>query len=234
MTFTKLYDTPAALADISDGATLLIGGAAQHSEPTALLAALLQSGVGNLTCVCDFTDWDGADGILQLARARRIAKIISPYPFIGESSGVIHQQWQAGLLAVAVVPQGALAERLRAAGAGIGGVFIPVGADTRFANHKETRTVNDVPCILELPLRADFALIRAHRADTLGNLAYQGPQRAWNALMATAARITIAQADAVHQPGAIDPEHVITPGIYVNRIISSPSVPPTPAEAVIR
>ena len=222
MTFTKLYDTPAAaIADVPDGATLLIGGAARHSEPTALLAALLQSGPGNLTCVCDFTDWDGADGILQLARAERIARIISPNPFGGDKSGLIRQQWQSGALDVEVIPQGSLAERLRAAGAGIGGVFVPVGPDTRFADGRETRTLNGVPCVLESPLRADYALIRAARADTLGNLAYQGPQRGWNAVMATAARITIAQADAVAEPGAIDPELVITPGIYVNRVVSS-------------
>ena len=222
MTFTKLYDTAAAaVADVHDGATLLIGGTSRANEPTALLAALFQSGPGNLTCVCDFTDWDGAEGVLQLARAERIAKIISPNPFGGDQDGVIRQQWQSGALEVEAVPQGTLAERLRAAGAGIGGVFVPVGLGTRFADGGETRTINGVECVLEPPLRADFALIRAARADTLGNLAYQGPQRGWNAVMATAARITVAEADTVGEPGAIDPEHVITPGIYVNRVVAT-------------
>ena len=223
MTFSKLYDTPAAaVADIPDGATLLIGGATRNSEPTALLAALLTSGVRDLTCVCDFADWDGSEGILQLAHTERIASIISPFPFVGESGGVIRKQWQAGALALEVIPQGTLAERLRAAGAGIGGVFTQVGLGTRFADGRETRTINGVECVLESPLRADFALIRAHRADALGNLAYQGAQRGWNAVMAPAARITIAEVDTVGEPGAIDPELVITPGIYVNRVVHTP------------
>lgn len=223
MTFSKLYDTPAiAVADIHDGATLLIGGATRSSEPTTLLAALLAAGVRNLTCVCDFADWDGSEGILRLAHAERIARIISPFPFVGGSGGMIQEQWQGGALSVEVIPQGNLAERLRAAGAGIGGVFTPVGLSTRFADGKETRTINGVKCVLESPLRADFALIRADRADALGNLAYQGRQRGWNAVMAPAARITIAEVDTVGEPGAIDPESVITPGIYVNRVVHTP------------
>ena len=222
MTFSKLYDNPAAaVADIRDGATLLIGGATRSSEPTALLAALLASGVRDLTCVCDFADWDGSEGILQLVHAERIARIISPYPFVGDGDGVIQQQWEAGALAVEVIPQGTLAERLRAAGAGIGGVFVAAGLGTRFADGRETRTVNGVERVLESPLRADFALIRAARADTLGNLAYQGAQRGWNAVMAPAARITIAEVDTVGEPGTIDPELVITPGIYVNRVVQT-------------
>ena len=223
MTFSKLYDNPAAaVADIRDGATLLIGGATRSSEPTALLAALLASDVRDLTCVCDFADWDGSEGILQLVHAGRIARIISPFPFVGDGDGVIQRQSQSGALAVEVVPQGALAERLRAAGAGIGGVFTPVGLGTRFADGRETRAVNGVDCVLESPLRADFALIRAARADTLGNLAYQGAQRGWNAVMAPAARITIAEVDTVGEPGTIDPELVITPGIYINRVVQTP------------
>ena len=224
MTFSKLYDNPAAaVADIRDGATLLIGGATPSSEPTALLAALLATGVRDLTCVCDLADWDGSEGILQLAHAERIARIISPYPFVGDGDGVIQQQWEAGALAVEVIPQGTLAERLRAAGAGIGGVFVAAGLGTRFADGKETRAVNGVDCVLESPLRADFALIRAAHADSLGNLAYQGAQRGWNAVMAPAARITIAEVDTVGEPGTIDPELVITPGIYVNRVVQAPS-----------
>ncbi len=223
MTFSKLYDTPAAaVADIPDSATLLIGGATRSSEPAALLAALLTTGVRDLTCVCDFADWYGSEGILQLARAERISRVISPYPFVGESSGVIRKQWQAGALDVEIVPQGTLAERLRAAGAGIGGVFVPVGLGTRFAEGRETRVINGVECALESPLRADFSLIRAARADTLGNLTYQGAQRGWNAVMAPAARIAIAEADTVGEPGTIDPELVITPGIYVNRVVHAP------------
>ena len=119
------------------------------------------------------------------------------------------------------MPQGTLAERLRAAGAGIGGIFVPVGLGTRFAEGKETRSINGVECVLESPLRADFALIRGYAADHLGNLEYSGRQRGWNAVMATAARITIVEADTVGEPGTIDPELVVTPGIYVNRIVQA-------------
>lgn len=224
MTFSKLYDTAAAaVADVHDGATVLIGGAARISEPTALLAALDSHGAAGLTIVCDFAGWDGSDTILKLAAAGRIARIISPNPYVGATGDNPLEAWDAGGVVVETIPQGTLAERLRAAGAGIGGVFVPVGLDTRFADGRETRTVNGVPCVLESPLRADFALVRAASADALGNLAYRGPQRGWNAVMATAARITIAQADTVGEPGAIDPELVVTPGIYVNRVVHTPS-----------
>ncbi len=224
MTFTKLYDTAAAaVADVPDGATLLIGGASRTDEPTALLAALHSKGAAGLTIVCDFSGWDGSDSIVNLAADGRIARIISPSPCGGATGDNLQEVWDSAGVAIETVPQGTLAERLRAAGAGIGGVFVPVGLGTRFADGRETRSINGVECILEPPLRADFALVRAARADTLGNLAYRGPQRGWNAVMATAARITIVQADAVGDPGAIDPELVITPGIYVNRVVSSQS-----------
>ena len=227
MSFSKVYESAAAaVADIGAGATVLVGGTARDSEPAGLLAALAAGGVRGLTVVCDFGSWDGADGVLALARAGCIAKIIAPFPFAGIGGGILHRQWQAGLLDVEAVPQGTLAERLRAAGAGIGGVFLPAGAhpagaSTRFAEGKERRTINGMECVLEAPLRADFALLRAAQADTMGNLAYRGAQRGWNATMAAAARITIAEADGIGEPGDIDPELVITPGIYVNRIVAA-------------
>ena len=237
MSFSKVYQSAAAaVADIGAGATVLVGGTTRGSEPAGLLAALAAGGARGLTVVCDFGGWDGADGVLALARAGGIAKIIAPFPFAGIGGGILHRQWQAGELDVEAVPQGTLAERLRAAGAGIGGVFLPVGAHpvgahptgvhpagapTRFAEGKERRTINGVECVLEAPLRADFALLRAAQADTMGNLAYRGAQRSWNATMAAAARITIAEADGIGAPGDIDPELVITPGIYVNRIVAA-------------
>ena len=224
MTFTKLYDTAAAaVAGVPDGATILIGGASRSNEPAALLAALHSHSAAGLTIVCDFSGWDGSDSIVKLATAGRIARIISPSPYGGAPGDKLREAWDSASVAIETVPQGTLAERLRAAGAGIGGVFVPVGLSTRFAYGRETRTINGAECILEPPLRADFALVRAAHADTLGNLAYQGPQRGWNAVMATAARVTIAQADTVGEPGAIDPELVVTPGIYVNRVVSSQS-----------
>ena len=234
MPFSKLYDSPAAaVADIPDGATILLGGASSHDAPAGLLAALAQSGVRGLACVCDFAarrnadendvDPDPAAGgvIAQLAGAGVIARIISPQPFAGTGGDILRNLRAAGRLQVETLPRGILAERLRAAGAGIGGVFIPAAPGTRFAEGRETRVINGVTCVLETPLRADFALLRAARADTLGNLAYRGSQRAWNATMAPAARVAIAEADVVVPPGSIDPELVITPGIYINRIVAA-------------
>lgn len=225
MTFTKLYDTAAsAVADVHDGSTLLIGGASRDSEPTALLAALLSNGAASLTIVCDFYGWDGGESILKLAAAGRIARLISPDPYVGATGDNLRAAWDLGDVSIETVPRAAMAERLRAAGAGIGGVFVAADSGLRFADGRETRIINDVECVLEPPLRADFALVRAARADTLGNLAYHGAQRSWNAVMATAARITIAQADTIGEPGAIDPELVITPGIYVNRVVPAPLI----------
>lgn len=220
MPYSKLYDThTAAVAGIRDGATVLVGGASHASEPTGLLNALHRSGAADLTIVCDLAGWDGSESIPRLAAAGRIARLISSFPFLGATGGVIPELWDLGDVEVVAVPQGTLAERLRAAGAGIGGIFVPTGLGTRFASDAETMIVNGVECVLETPLRADYALLRAHHADTVGNLAYQGAQRHWNATMAPAARTTIVEADRVDEPGSIDPELVITPGIYVNRIV---------------
>ena len=225
MTTSKVYENAlAAVADVKDGATVLIGGTARDSEPTQLLAGLIANGARNLTCVCDFGTWDGADGVSRLAEAGQIAKLISPCPFIGESGGVLQTLLASGELAVDVVPQGTLAERLRAAGAGIGGVFVPAGVGTRFARDKETRVIDGVEYLFEPPLRADYALLRAHRADKMGNLVYRGPQRFWNSVMATAARVCVAEVDQIGDPGAIDPELVITPGIFVNRVVATAPV----------
>lgn len=227
MPFRKVYDSAAAaVADIGDGAVVLIGGATPHSTPSGLLDALGGAGVRGLTGVCDFADADGSgDGaakIAELAGAGVISRLITPALIAsGAAGGTLRQLSKSGMLAVEIVPRGALAERLRAGGAGIGGVFVPaagVGADAGAG--PERRVVNGVDCVLQTPLRADFALLRAARADTMGNLAYQGAQRGWNAVMAAAARITIAEADCIGEPGMIDPELVITPGIYVNRIVA--------------
>ncbi len=234
MSISKVYENAAAtVADVKDGATVLIGGTARDSEPTQLLVGLIANGARNLTCVCDFGSWDGADGVFRLAAAGRIARLISPCPFVGESGGgesggVLQTLWASGELAVDVVPQGTLAERLRAAGAGIGGVFVPAGVGTRFARDKETRVIDGVDYVFEPPLRADFALLRAYRADRVGNLVYRGPQRFWNSVMATAARVCVAEVDEIGEPGAIDPELVITPGIFVNRVVATAPVSTAP------
>ena len=223
MAFSKLYDSPAAaVSDVSDGCTVLVGGTTRAGEPTGLLAALASAGARNLTCVCDCSGWDGASGLFRLVASGRVSRIISSSPFPVDAGDPIQDLVLTGALTVEVTPQGTLAERLRAAGAGIGGVFVPVGLGTRFAEGKETRVINGVECVLESPLRADYALLRAHQADTMGNLAYRGTQRGWNSVMATAARISIAEVDHIGEPGSIDPELVITPGIFVKRLAQAP------------
>ena len=228
MPFRKVYDSAAAaITDLGDGATVLVGGVGPDAEPAGLLDAVLASGVRGLTAVCDLSDGDGAETskIAQLVAAGVITRLIAPAVPVADG-GMLRRLGESGALAIETVPRGVLAERLRAAGAGIGGVFVPAasaGFDAGAAggNHLETRTINGVECVLLPPLRADFALLRADCADTMGNLAYRGAQRGWNAVVAAAARITIVEADTIGEPGAIDPELVITPGIYVNRIVAA-------------
>ena len=219
---TKAYDSPAAaVGDVPTGSTILISGASAATEPSSLLAALADSGVGGLTCVCDFSDCQPDSMVAALVASGQITRIISPNPPDDLVPGADASRLTSSGLAVEEVPQGTLAERLRAGGAGIGGVLIPVGAGTRFATGKEVRVIDGVECVLELPLRADFALIRGSVADTLGNVVYQGNQRAWSATMAAAARVCVVEVDTVGEPGIIDPELVITPGIFVNRVVQT-------------
>ena len=174
MAFSKLYDTPdAAVADFWDGATILIGSAASRTEPKGLLAALLRHHATNLTVVGDFSQLDGRGAMLELLRSGRVARVITPFGVAADDGNDSMMLELSGVELVAV-PQGTLAERLRAAGAGIGGIFVPVGLGTRFAEGKETRSINGVECVFEPPLRADFALIRGYAADHLGNLVYSG------------------------------------------------------------
>ena len=225
MASSKLYDSAAAaVTDIHDGATVLIGGVSGANAPAGLLDALADRGVRDLTCVCDSTYY-GAEAFHRMVAAGCVSRIISPAPFGSGQEDIVQDLWRSGHLTVEVVPWGTLAERMRSAGAGIGGVFLPVGIGTRFAEGKEIRVVNGVECVFETPLRGDFALIRASRADSVGNLVYAGPQRGWNSTVVSAARVAIAEVDQVVEPGSIDPELVITPGIFVNRIVRASSSP---------
>lgn len=224
----KVYTScEAAVADLSDGATVLIGGFAGQGIPLGLISAVTDSGVKELTCV--FSPGAAPEGqttsaIEQLVANGQVKKLISALPFSPGCGGAVHQRWQAGELEVEIIPQGTLAERLRAAGAGLGGVFLPTGAGTRFAEGKETRTFNDQECLFELPLSADFALIRGETADTLGNVVYQGAGRNWGPTMAMAAAVSIVEADRICEPGGIDPEVVISSGIFVNRVVQTPDI----------
>jgi 3-oxoadipate CoA-transferase alpha subunit len=211
----------AALEDVSDGASVLIAGFAGSGTPEQLLRGLAETGVGGLILICQgaWRQQAGGFGIADLVASGRVKKIISPLPFHPENGGPVKDHWEAGRLELEVVPQGVLAERLRAGGAGIGGVFLPTGLGTRFAEGKEIRQFDGKDHIFEAALKADFALLRAQAADTLGNLVYQGTGRNWNPTMAMAAAITVAEVDEVLEPGGLDPELVITQAIFIDRLV---------------
>ena len=224
----KVYSSPEeAVADVLDGAVVLIAGFAGCDWPEGLLGGLSSSGVGNLTVVCQGV-WPGLSsqnrgivGIDSLVTGGQVAKLVSPDAFYPGHSSATEEKWREGSLELEVVPQGVLAERLRAGGAGLGGVFLPTSTGTRFAEGKEIRRIGGRDHAFEPALRADFALLRAHAADTLGNLVYRNTQRNWNPVMAMAAGVSIAEVDEIVDPGGLDPELVITPGIFVNRIVQT-------------
>ena len=223
----KVYSSAdAALSDVIDGAVVLIAGYAGQGAPETLIRALVANGAKNLTCVCQGAWPTGSEAggevdVALLAEAGLIGKLISPLPFHPRHGGPVKEQWEAGNLELETVPTGILAERLRAGGAGMGGVFLPTGAGTRFAQGKEVREIDGRDHLFQPALKADFALLRAHAADTLGNLVYQGAQRNWNPIMAMAAAVTVVEVDQVHELGGIDPELVITPAIFVDRIVQT-------------
>ena len=222
----KVYPSPeAALADVFDGAVVLIAGFGGCDCPEGLLRGLRASGVTNLTVVCQGV-WPGLSGqdhgiggIDRLVTEGQVAKLISPDGFYPGHSSPAEEMWKEGGLDIEVVPQGVLAERLRAGGAGLGGVFITTTVGTRFAEGKEIRSFGGRDHAFEPALRAHFALLRSRSADTLGNLVYRDTQRNWNPVMAMAAAVSIAEVDEILKPGGLDPELVITPGIFINRIV---------------
>jgi 3-oxoadipate CoA-transferase alpha subunit len=218
-----VYSSPeTALADVYDGATILIGGFGGQSIPRALLRTLARLAIKGLTCVFSPGAWPQPTGYHELeplVASGQVKKLISSLPFPTSDGGVVEKHWRNGKLDLEIVPQGTLAERLRAAGAGLGGVFLPDGWGTRFADGKEVRQFDDGQFLLQTPLRADFALLRADSADSLGNLVYRGTGRNWGPVMAMAASISIAEVDRICEPGGLDPEVVMTPGIFVNRIV---------------
>jgi 3-oxoadipate CoA-transferase alpha subunit len=229
----KVYPSAAdALAGLTDGAVVVIGGYAGRGVPETLVRALMGAGAKSLTCVCqgawprqaefpDRPDRPDRVDVADLVEAGLLKKLVAPLPFHPEHGGPVKDSWEAGNLEIEAVPTGTLAERLRAGGAGIGGVFLPTGAGTRFADGREVREIDGRDHFFQPALKADFALLRAHEADTLGNLVYRGTQRNWNPIMAMCASITVAEVDQVHEPGGIDPELVITPAIFVDRIVQT-------------
>jgi 3-oxoadipate CoA-transferase alpha subunit len=213
-----IADSPlSAVAGVRDGATVLVGGFGMAGMPVALVDALIDQGARDLTVVSNNAG-NGDTGLAALLAAGRVRKIICSFPRQPDSY-VFAGLYRAGKIELEVVPQGTLAERIRAAGAGIGAFFCPTGAGTPLADGKETRVIDGREHVLETPIRGDVALIRAQTADTVGNLVYRKTARNFGPVMATAASTTVAQVNWVVEAGSLDPEAVVTPGIYVDRIV---------------
>jgi 3-oxoacid CoA-transferase subunit A len=205
----------AAVADVRDGATIMVGGFGLCGNPENLIAALHRKGVKDLTVIsnnCGTTEY----GLGVLLKSRQIRKMVASY--VGENKE-FERQYLSGELEVELVPQGTLAERIRAGGAGIGGFYTATGVGTQIAEGKETRVIDGREYLLERPLQADFALVYAHVADTWGNLVYRKTTRQFAPMMCAAAKVTIAEVQRIVQPGELDPDAVHTPSIYVKRVV---------------
>ncbi|MEU1474064.1 3-oxoacid CoA-transferase subunit A [Streptomyces sp. NPDC005760] len=211
-------DTAAAVSGIRDGATVMIGGFGRAGQPVELIDALIAHGARDLTVVNNNAG-NGDTGLAALLAARRVRKIICSFPRQSDS-WVFDGLYRAGEIELELVPQGNLAERIRAAGAGIGAFFSPTGVGTQLAEGKEVRTIDGRDYVLEYPIRADVALISALRADRWGNLVYRETARNFGPIMAAAAATTIAQVDRIVPLGDIDPETVVTPGIFIDHVVA--------------
>lgn len=214
-----LPSADAAVALIPDGASILMGGFGLCGIPENLIKALHARGTKNLTVISNNAGVDDF-GIGVLLKARQVRKMIATY--VGENKE-FERQFLANEIEVELVPQGTFGERIRAAGAGLGGFFTPTGYGTVVAEGKETRVINGRPHVFEQPLGADFAFVHAWKGDHVGNLVYYKTARNFNPMMATAAQITIAEVETLVEPGQIDPDHVVTPGIYVRHILQGDS-----------
>jgi 3-oxoadipate CoA-transferase alpha subunit len=228
-----------AVADVFDGAIILVGGfGPANGTPSYLLRALANQGAQKLTLVANTpgygrsipgtgafrkTPSDYDDGGI-LIQSGQVTRVICAFPGLNRPGipATLHEKFNDGTLSVELVPQGTLAERIRAARAGISAFYVPTGAGTVLEKGKETRVFDGQKNVLEYPLKADFALVRAHKADRYGNLVYQGTSRNFNPVMAGAARVTIAEVDMQVELGDLDPETIVTPGIYVNRVVARP------------
>ena len=210
-----LASAEAAVARIPDGATIMMGGFGLCGIPETLIAALKARGTSGLTVISNNAGVDDF-GIGVLLRARQVRKMIATY--VGENKE-FERQFLSRELEVELVPQGTFAERIRAGGAGIAGFFTPTGYGTLVSEGKETRVIDGKPYVLESPLKADFAFVKAWRGDRSGNLVYRKTARNFNPVMATAAAVTIAEVEDLVEPGELDPDQVVTPGIFVRHIL---------------
>jgi 3-oxoadipate CoA-transferase alpha subunit len=206
-----------AVADIGDGATIMIGGFGTAGMPSELIDALIAQDSRDLTVVNNNAG-NGDIGLAALLKTKRVKKIICSFPRQADSY-VFDALYRAGEIELELVPQGNLACRIEAAGAGLGAIFTPTGYGTLLAEGKETRTIDGRNYVLEYPIRADFALIKAHKGDRWGNLVYRKTARNFGPIMARAAKCTIAQVNEVVPLGALDPEAIVTPGIFVQRVV---------------
>jgi 3-oxoadipate CoA-transferase alpha subunit len=207
----------AALADVRDGATVMLGGFGSAGLPSELIDGLIAQGSKELTIVNNNAG-NGDTGLAALLKARRVRRIICSFPRQVDSH-VFDGLYRAGEIELELVPQGNLAERIRAAGAGIGAFYTPTGYGTELARGKETRIIDGRGYVLEHPIHADFALIKAERGDRWGNLVYRKTARNFGPIMATAAKVTVATVHEVVGLGSLDPEAIVTPGLFVKRVV---------------
>jgi 3-oxoadipate CoA-transferase alpha subunit len=213
----RVYDFDTALAGMADGATIMSSGFGAAGAPHDLLEAVLERGWRDLVIISNNAG-EGDRGLIRLIGERRVAKVICSFP-TSSNSEVIRDLYFANQIELEIVPQGTLSERIRAAGAGIGGFYTRTSVDTPIAEGKEVRTLGGEDYVLEYPLTADFAFIKARQADRWGNLIYNKSARNFGPTMAAAAKTTIVQVDEFAELGSLDPEQIITPGIYVDRVI---------------
>lgn len=211
-------DTASCVTDIADGATILVGGFGGAGMPHELIDALIARAPRDLTIVSNNAG-NGTKGLAALLAAGLVRKMVCSFPRQADSF-VFDELYRSGKVELELVPQGNLVERLRAGGAGIGAFFTPTGFGTPIAAGKETREIDGRPYVLEYPIRADYALIKAHQGDRWGNLIYRKTARNFGPVMATAARITIAQVEEIVPLGSLDPEAIVTPGAFVDRVVA--------------
>jgi 3-oxoadipate CoA-transferase alpha subunit len=218
VTATICATTTEAVAGIEDGAVVLVGGFGMAGMPVELVDALIDQGATDLTVVSNNAG-NGDTGLAALLAEGRVRRVVCSFPR-QHDSWVFDGLYRAGRIELELVPQGNLAERLRAAGAGIGAFYTPTGAGTPLAEGKETREIDGRAYVLEHPIKGDVALVAAHRADRMGNLVYRKTARNFGPVMAAAARTTVVQVREIVETGDLDPEAVVTPGIYVDRVVA--------------